>query len=135
MTTNIQLSRKLTSQLLHFSQISPEAEICGLISSKNNVAFRVYPIKNVADEPKNHFLLDAKQQISVLKKMRENNEVLFAVYHSHPNAPACPSALDLDMAMDENVLLFITSLNTKGILELRAFKMDKQNATEMTITL
>ncbi len=135
MTNEIKLSRKLTSELLHLAQISPDAEICGLISSKNNEPIRCYPIKNSATEPQNRYLLDEKQHISAVKKMRENGEELFAIYHSHPTAPACPSTLDLEMATTENVLHFIISLNTKGILELRAFKIEKQNATEVKITL
>ncbi len=135
MKTDIKLSRKLASALLHFAQISPDIEICGLVSSKNNVPFRCYPIENRAIESKNRFLLDSKQQISALKKIRENDEELFAIYHSHPNAPACPSALDLEMATYENALHLIISLNTKGILELRAFKIENQNATEISITL
>lgn len=135
MTTEIKLSRTLTSQLLHLAQVSPEAEICGLISGKNNQPIRCYPIDNVADAPQNHFLFDSKQHISALKKMRENGEDVFAIYHSHPTAPACPSTVDLEMAAYENALYFIISLNTKGILELRAFKIENQTATEVHITL
>ena len=67
--------------------------------------------------------------------MRKNGEELFAIYHSHPTAPAYPSVLDLEMATPENVLHFIVSLNIKGILELRAFKIINQHATEIRITL
>ena len=133
--TEIKLSRKLTSELLHLAQISPDSEICGLISSKNNNPTRCYPIKNVAENPENRFLLDAVQQISAMKHMRENGEELFAIYHSHPTAPACPSQLDLNAATIENVFHFIISLNTKGILELRAFHIENQNPTEIQITL
>ncbi|GDX85681.1 peptidase [Methylococcaceae bacterium] len=135
MITEIKLSRQLTSELLHRAQISPAAEICGLISSKNNEPFYCYPVENVTTEPKNQFLFDSKQHISALKKMRKNGEELFAIYHSHPTAPAYPSALDLEMATPENVLHFIVSLNIKGILELRAFKIINQHATEIRITL
>lgn len=131
----MKLSRKLTSELLHLAQMSPEAEICGLVSCKNDEPFRCYPVENIATESKNRFLLDAKQHISALKNMREKGEELFAIYHSHPNAPACPSTLDLEMATNENALHLIISLNTKGILELRAFHIENQNATELTITL
>lgn len=135
MTSQIQLPRKLVGQLLHFAQQSPNAEICGLVSSKNHVPFHCYPIENVANESRNQFLLDSQQQIAAMKKMRENDEELFAIYHSHPTAAACPSALDLDMANYENTLYFIISLNTKGILELRAFKINNKNALEVPIVL
>ena len=135
MTTEIQLSRKLVSDLLHFAQQSPHAEICGLVSSKNDIPLRCYPIDNVSEESQNRFLLDPKQQILALKKMRENGEELFAIYHSHPTAAAFPSSLDLEMVNCENTLYFIISLNIKGILELRAFRIENQNAIEIRITL
>ena len=135
MTTEIQLPRKLASQLLHFAQISPDAEICGLVSSKNGVPAQCYPIENVAKQAHNRFLLDSKQHIAAMKHMREQGEELFAIYHSHPNAPALPSALDLESATYENALYLIISLNTKGILELRAFHIENQSATEVRVTL
>lgn len=135
MTSEIQLPRKLASQLLHLAQISPDAEICGLVSSKNNVPVHCYPIDNIAEQSNHRFLLDVKQQITTMKQMRERGEELFAVYHSHPNAPAYPSPLDLDMASYENAPYFIISLNTKGILELRAFRIENKIATEVRITL
>ncbi|MDD5228890.1 MAG: M67 family metallopeptidase [Methylococcales bacterium] len=135
MTTEIQLSRKLTSQLLHLAQISPDAEVCGLVSAKNNVPIQCYPIENVAEQPQTHFTLNPKQQITAMKQMRENGEELFAIYHSHPSAPACPSTLDLESATYPDALHFIISLNTKGILELRAFHITNQSATEVRIVL
>lgn len=135
MTTSIQLSRKIASQLLHHAQQMPETEVCGLVSSKNGIPQACYPISNIALEIKTHFLLDSSQHIAAMKKIRENDEELFAIYHSHPTAAACPSALDLDMANYENTLYFIISLSTKGILELRAFKIENKNALEIPIVL
>lgn len=135
MIKTIQLPRKIASQLLHYAQQTPEIEICGLISAKNGVPQACHPISNVEQEPQTHFLLDSHEQIIAMKKIRENGEELFAIYHSHPTAPACPSALDLEMANYENTLYFIVSLNTKGILELRAFKIENKNALEMPIVL
>ena len=135
MIKTIQLPRKIVSQLLHYAQQTPEIEICGLVSAKNGVAQTCYPIQNVEQKPQTHFLLDSHEQIAAMKKMRENGEELFAIYHSHPTAPACPSILDLEMANYENTLYFIISLNIKGILELRAFKIENKNALEMPIVL
>jgi proteasome lid subunit RPN8/RPN11 len=106
------------------------------VSSKNDVPVQCYPIENVAAQPHNRFTLDPKQHIAAMKKMRENGEALFAIYHSHPSAPACPSTLDLEAATHHpEALHFIISLNTKGILELRAFRIVNQNATEIRIVL
>jgi proteasome lid subunit RPN8/RPN11 len=131
----IQLPRKLTNQLLHLAQISPDQEVCGLIGGKNGVPGTCYPIKNIAPHPEHRFLLDAKQQIAAMSEMRNQGEELFAIYHSHPTAPATPSATDLEQAAYPEALYLIISLNTKGILEMRGFKISEQRATEITLTL
>lgn len=129
------IPRKLTNQLLHLAQLSPDAEICGLIGGKNGLPVSCYPVANVADNTKQRFLLDAKQQIAAMAEMRARNENLFAIYHSHPAAPAEPSSLDLQEAAYSDALYLIISLNTKGVLEIRGFKINRNKADEVTLTL
>ena len=131
----IQIPRKITNQLLHLAQISPDYEVCGLIGSKNGLPTHCYPIKNTADHPQQRFLLDAGQQISAMAKMRELGEDLFAIYHSHPTAPALPSTHDLELAAYPEALYLIISLNTKGILEMRGFKIYQKTALEMPLIM
>lgn len=133
--TTVQLPRKLVNKLLHLAQQSPTEEICGLVGSKNGIPQTYYPITNVAKTLQSRFLLDAKEQITAFKTMREKSEEFFAIYHSHPSSTAFPSTFDLDMANYDNTLYFIASLNVKGILELRAFRIKNKQAIEITITL
>jgi [CysO sulfur-carrier protein]-S-L-cysteine hydrolase len=133
--TEIHIPRKLANQLLHLAQQSPEAEICGLISSHNGMPDRCYTIDNVAEHPAQRFLLNASQQIAALTEMRERGEELFAIYHSHPTAPAVPSSTDLKLAAYPNALYLIISLNTKGILEMRGFHITDQVAEEVSLIL
>jgi len=132
---HIQIPRKITNQLLHLAQISPEIEVCGLIGSKNGLPSSCYPVKNTAEHPQQRFQLDAAQQISAMAKMRDQGEELFAIYHSHPAAPATPSVADLELASYPEALYLIISLNTKGILEMRGFKIAHQSAQELTLSL
>ena len=90
----IQIPRKITNQLLHLAQISPDLEICGLIGSKNGLPTHCSPIKNDDELPQHRFLLDAGQQCLTMARLRELGEELFAIYHSHPTAPAHPSTFD-----------------------------------------
>jgi proteasome lid subunit RPN8/RPN11 len=131
----IQIPRKITNQLLHLAQISPDFEVCGLIGSKNGLPTHCYPIKNSAEHPQQRFLLDAGQQISAMAKMRETGEELFAIYHSHPTAPALPSTHDLEQAAYPEALYLIISLNTKGILEMRGFKIQQKTAMEIPLIM
>jgi len=132
---HIQIPRKITNQLLHLAQISPDLEVCGLIGSKNGLPSGCYPIKNTAEHPQQRFQLDPTQQISAMAKMRDQGEELFAIYHSHPTAPATPSLTDLEQASYPEALYLIISLNTKGVLEMRGFKIDHKSAQELTLSL
>lgn len=132
---HIQIPRKITNQLLHLAQISPDFEVCGLIGSKNGLPSSCYPIKNTAEHPQQRFQLDPAQQISAMAKMRDQGEELFAIYHSHPAAPATPSLTDLEQTSYPEALYLIISLNTKGVLEMRGFKIDHKSAQELTLSL
>jgi proteasome lid subunit RPN8/RPN11 len=131
----IHIPRKLAQQLLHLAQISPDAEICGLVGGKDGVPQTCYPVVNIAESPQQRFLLDPKQQIAAMTAMRDQGEQLFAIYHSHPTAPAFPSRLDLEQAAYPEALYLIISLNTKGILEMRGFKIASQTANEIVLVL
>lgn len=134
-TKEIQLSRKITNQLLHAAQISPTQEICGLIAATEGVATSCYPINNTADHPETRFQLDEKQQIKAMATMRDKNETLFAIYHSHPTAPAIPSETDIKLASYPDAIHLIISLNTKGVLEIRGFSIINGSVAEKTLSL
>jgi len=129
------IPRKIANQLLHLAQLSPEAEICGLIGGQHGLPQSCYPVGNIAHDPAQQFLLDAEEQIAAMKTMRERGETLFAIYHSHPNAPATPSASDLQHAAYPDALYLIISLNTKGLLEMRGFKINPQGSEEIPLLL
>jgi proteasome lid subunit RPN8/RPN11 len=131
----IRISRKIATQLLHHAQTFPGQEVCGLIGAKNGLPTNWYAIDNVAEQPHHRFLLEPSQQIAAMKKMREEGEQFFAIYHSHPAAPAVPSRVDIELNAYTDAYYMIISLNTKGVLEMRAFKMARQQAEEVPIVL
>ena len=117
------LPRQLVNQILHQAQLSPDMEVCGLIAAKNGRPQRCIPVPNVSDQPERLFAMDPKSQIDALRNMREHNEELFGIYHSHPHSPAEPSDTDLEQAGYPDALYVIVSLNTKGVLEMRGFRL------------
>jgi proteasome lid subunit RPN8/RPN11 len=131
----IAIPRKIVQNLLHHAQQTPEQEVCGLISSKNDIAYRSYPIQNTSANPGQFFDLDAQQQIQTMASMRANNEQLFAIYHSHPTAPAAPSTTDLEQANYPEALYIIISLNIKGVLELRGYQIADAQFIEVPLRL
>lgn len=128
MTENaILLPRNLVQQLFHQAQASPDREVCGLISRTRDDGLRCYPVANVAGDPAHLFDMDAQGQVNALREMRERDESLFAIYHSHPYAPPEPSARDQVQLGFPEAYYLIISLNTKGVLEMRIWQnRDKQ---------
>ena len=120
----VRLPRRLVNQLLHLAQISPDREVCGLIGGHRGLPATCYPVTNIATAPSIRYELDPREQIEAMRRMRERDEVLFAIYHSHPTSPAEPSSSDAISATYPDALYLIISLNFKGVLEMRGFRLD-----------
>ena len=133
---DIYLPRNLINQLLHLAQLSPNTEVCGLVAANaDGVPISCYPVSNCAENPQKRFSLDPSQQIAAMKQMRDKQETLFAIFHSHPDSPAEPSPTDIEQASYPEVLHLIISLNTKGVLEMRGFKIANGAVEEYPLRL
>ena len=129
------LPRPLVNKILAHAQKNPETEVCGLIGSNKSSSKDYYPIDNISKKPSCRFLMDAPQQINTMKRMREKQQELFAIVHSHPTAKAEPSQLDIDENDYKDVFYIIVSLNTKGVLEMRGYTQDKSTMQEVDLIL
>lgn len=132
---SLYLPRPLVNKILAHAQKNSNVEVCGLIGNSDSDQKDYYAIDNVAEDPECHFLMDASQQINAMKKMREKQQTLFAIVHSHPTANAEPSPLDIRENSYKDVFYIITSLNTKGVLEMRAFTQNKDSMQEIDLIL
>jgi len=118
---NINLPRNIVNRLLTLSQQDSEIESCGLIGAIDTTPAHVYPVENIATDKQRLFEMQPAEQIAAMKLMRERKESLFAIYHSHPHAPAEPSLLDIQQANYSDIIYLIISLNIKGVLEMKGF--------------
>ena len=117
----VHLPRPVVNRILGHAQSAPEREVCGLVAARNG-RMRCIPVDNTASDPQRRFVMDPAAQIEAMRAMREAGEELFAIYHSHPRAPAEPSAADLEQSGYPQALHLIVSLNTEGVLELRGYR-------------
>ena len=131
----LRLPRPLVNKILAHAQQNPEIEVCGLIGNSSSNKKNYYPIDNIANNPSCRFLMDAPQQISAIKKMRDKQQQLFAIVHSHPSTNATPSQLDIDESSYKDVFYIIISLNTKGVLEMRAYTQQQKSMQKVDLIL
>ena len=129
------LPRTLVNKLLTHAQGNPDVEVCGLIGKDTSNHMDYYLVDNVAETPDSHFLMDASQQIKVMKQMREKQQTLFAIVHSHPTTNAKPSQLDIKENDYKDAFYIIISLNTKGVLEMRAYTQQQDDMQEVNLIL
>lgn len=129
------LPRPMVNQILAHAQQNPDIEVCGLIGNNAADNKNYYAVDNVSKNPSCRFLMDAPQQIKAMKKMREKQQELFAIVHSHPAANAEPSLLDIKENTYKDVYYIIISLNTKGVLEMRAYTQQTDSMQEIDLVL
>ncbi len=129
------LPRPLVNKLLAHAQHNPDIEVCGLIGNDTSNQKDYYPVDNVSKNPGSLFLMDAPQQIKAMKQMREKQQALFAIVHSHPTTNAEPSQLDIEENSYKNVYYIIISLNTEGVLEMRAYIQQDDSMQEVDLIL
>ncbi len=123
MNSELVLPRKLVNQILTHAQQHEHTEACGLISASGGKPAHYYAVRNIAPDPSTRFEMEPKQQIAAMKHMREHGEALMAIVHSHPMSPPVPSASDMQQTGYPDAYYIIVSLNTRGVLEMRAYQV------------
>jgi len=134
-TTILHLPRPLINKVLAHAQQNSDVEICGLIGKDPSDKKEYYPINNISKNPSCRFLMDAPQQINTMKKMRDKQQQLFAIVHSHPTTNAIPSPIDIEQSSYKDVFYLIISLSTEGVLEMRAYIQQQENMQEVELVL
>lgn len=127
------MPREFATKLLFEAQKSPDQEVCGLVSRDKHNGFVHYPISNIANDSAHSFAMDEQEQIQTMKQIREREETLIAIYHSHPATPPEPSARDLNELGYPQAIYLIISLNIKGVLEMRGWRQGERGVEEVDL--
>ena len=73
-------------------------EACGILAGRGEVAEQVYRMTNIDASPIS-YQMDPKEQLRVMKQMRQANQTMLAIYHSHTASAAYPSPVDVTLAV------------------------------------
>lgn len=126
----------MVNKMLAHAQQNPDIEICGLIgNNENNNRKDYYAIDNIAKNPACRFLMDASQQIKAMKTMRDKQQTLYAIVHSHPTTSATPSQLDIEENGYRDAYYIIISLSTKDMPEIRGYNPQAHSMQAVDIEL
>jgi len=66
--------------------------------------------RNLAGDRQRRFEIDPGLRIGLERELRGGDERLIGVWHSHPDGPAAPSATDLAMVYEPDLIWLITAV-------------------------
>lgn len=124
----LRISQQVLDTLIAHARKDLPIEACGYLAEREGIVTEAIPLKNL-DDSQEHFTLDPEEQFAALRRMRSEGCKLKGVYHSHPSTPARPSAEDLLLANDPNLIYVIVSLASEEPV-IKSFRIQGQMATE-----
>lgn len=128
----VQLPPELRRQMIDVALASPGLEVCGLLGGTGDDLQSFYPVTNIDTDAARAFLMEPRQQIATMRMMRDRNESLRGIFHSHPATVAEPSATDRQQAAYPDVYYLIVSLQSSPP-DLRAYYFDGDDFTPVEI--
>src|SRR4030043_1512765 len=103
------ITRDLLDEIiLHCREIYPN-EACGILAGKGRVVQKVYKMTNIENSSVS-YMMEPREQFTVMKEMREQGLEMSAIYHSHPQSGVQPSPKDINLAFYPDSLYVILSL-------------------------
>lgn len=115
-------------QILAHAKEADPSECCGLISgSDDGAAHTIFPLRNVAADKTVSYEAAPEDLFAAQRQMRECDEQLLAIYHSHPrSAEPAPSETDVRLAYYPQATYFIIGLAGKEPV-MRAFRISERD--------
>lgn len=132
---SVKLPRQIVNKILTLAQEKSDKEVCGLISLNSDDKMKLFSIANIATDDSHFFAMEPSETIQAMKSMRDDNAELFAIFHSHPSTPATPSKTDIAEVGYPDALYLIISLNTKGVLELKAYQIHDEKVINIDLAI
>lgn len=109
-------------------------EVCGILGGRDGIVSAIYRMTNT-DASNEHFMMDPREQFSVVKELRARGLAMTAIYHSHPETPARPSAEDIRLALTPGVSYAIVSLAEPDNPVLKSFQISAGTVTPEEIDI
>lgn len=125
----MKINKAYLSEMIQHCQKDYPNEACGILASKDGKIETIYRMTN-ADKSSKTFFMGPKEQLKVMKEIRNLGLEMVGIYHSHPETEAYPSEHDVELAFYPEVSYVIVSLKDKNSPNIRSFKIEEGKITE-----
>lgn len=130
----IAIPKHIYDDLIQHAREGFPLEVCGILGGTDDTVSAHYRMTNT-DASNEHFMMDPKEQFSVVKDLRAKGLSMLAIYHSHPETPARPSKEDIKLALTPDVSYIIISLADPVKSDMKSFKISNGNVTAEEIVV
>ena len=103
-------------------------EACGILAGQDGVVAQVYPMTNVENSPIS-YAMDPKEQLHIEKQMRQRQQRIVGVYHSHTASAAYPSSVDVRLAISPDISYVLVSLKDPKEPDSKSYRIDGTTIT------
>ena len=128
----LEIPTNIFEQMVAQAKALAPIEACGILAGKDNKAEKLFEMTN-ADNRSDHFMMEPKEQFTVVKDIRSADLEMLAIYHSHPETPARPSAEDIRLALTPDVIYVIVSLQDANDANVKGFCIENSTVTEVPV--
>jgi proteasome lid subunit RPN8/RPN11 len=105
----LKITQDIIEEMIRHGRAEAPLEACGYLAEKKGIICKCIAMENIDASPV-HYSMDPAQQFAVAKNCRAQGLSIRAVYHSHPETAAYPSAEDIKLAYDPALSYIIVSL-------------------------
>ena len=128
----LEIPREIFTHMVEQANAEAPIEACGILAGSNNRVERLYKMRNT-EQRGYHFMMEPREQFTVVKDIRSASLEMLAIYHSHPATPARPSAEDIRLALTADVIYVIVSLQDTPAV--KGFLIEERNVAMVTVEI
>jgi [CysO sulfur-carrier protein]-S-L-cysteine hydrolase len=125
----MRIARRLYEEMVVHALEEAPNECCGIVSSDDEEAVKVYRATNVEASPL-RFVLDPDEQLLIHNDIEGAGLDIGAIYHSHTRTEPRPSQTDISFAAQWPGVLWIIVGLDDGQPEVRTWQIDDGRVSE-----
>lgn len=128
------LPEEMRTAIVEHARREAPRECCGVIAGSSGMPLRLYETRNIA--PGNRlYEIDPTELIELeFRELPKHDMEIVAIYHSHPESPAFPSATDRELAFWPEAIYLICSLLNPGAPTVRGFRIREGEVVEVALS-
>ncbi len=140
----IRIAENLARRIRVDAEAAWPEECCGLLVGRDGdggmAVTSLAASPNVADpkarrSKKDSFEIDPEIRFRLMRQLAGSNDRIVGHYHSHPGRPARPSARDIEMAFEPQLVWLIVGVEDGRAGEITAWRLDRESLAAQALKM